>query len=61
MKKSKVHNIILKFITGTMFILFLFSVAAFDSESIIPAITSLVSFAWLLLFALANGYVGGDD
>lgn len=57
-KKRRIHNFILKFITGTMFILFMFSVAAFDSESILPAITGMVSLTWLLLFALANGYLG---
>lgn len=60
MKKKKIHNFILKFIAGTMFILFLYSLASADSGSMVYAVTALVSLTWLFLFAVANGYVGGD-
>ena len=57
----KAHNFMLKGITGTMFLLFMFSVSAIDSNSWLPVIMAVVSLLWLAVFAYANGYMGGDD
>lgn len=52
--KKTVKNTILKGITWCMAVLFIVSVTAIDSPSIIPKITCMASLGWLLLFMLAN-------
>ena len=50
----KAHNFMLWVTAGVMFMVFLISVAAADSDSLWFAVSAVVSLGWLLLFALAN-------
>lgn len=56
-KLIKIKNIILKIITYIMTVLFILSLIALDSESIIPFITLVLSGGWLALVGYANGYI----
>lgn len=55
-------NKILKATAYIMAFIFVFSVCAVDSDSIIPSVLCIISLSWLALFALANQkrMTGGD-
>lgn len=53
-KPSKAKKYIIETITAIMTILFLVSICAIDSESIIPAAVMVVSLGWIALYAWAN-------
>lgn len=56
-KKIKIKNVILKALAYSAGIVAMVSACAVDSESPLPAVTLVVSVGYLLLFALANGWV----
>ena len=64
MNFSKIKNIVLKSISGIMGITFIIGASSLDSEgTIVPILMVVISTVWLILFAIANGYmdIGGDD
>lgn len=52
--RAKLHNGILWVTTYSAFMVFVMSMASMDSDSWFPAVTLIISLAWLLLFSLAN-------
>lgn len=46
-----------KFIFNTALLVLILSMSAFDSESVLPAITTLISALIVGLFAYANGWM----
>lgn len=59
-KKISFKNIILKGIIGMLFIVFVVSGCALDSDYWVEALAVCgISFAFLMLFAIANGAMNG--
>ena len=53
----KIKNTVLISITVVMIAMFFLSVAAIDSESLLPFVLLIMSFGWLAAFATANGWL----
>ena len=51
---KKFKNFMLKATTAVSAVLFMISVCALDSESIMPAIIAFISLGWLFLVVAAN-------
>ena len=61
-KRKSIRKIVIDTFTGIMFMVFLLSMCAMDSEQIeIPTISMAVSFAWCVLYSWANGWLMGGD
>lgn len=59
--RKRLKNIILKGIVATMLVVFMVSGCLLDSEVWVPAfIVCIASFAFLAMFAYANGMMGGE-
>lgn len=56
-----IENIIAKGFVGLNFVLFILSLASFDSDNVMTvSAICIVSFAILVMFAIANGAMRGD-
>lgn len=55
MKRRKIKNFVLKAMACIMFLAWAVSGCLLDSASWIPGAVCIGSFAWLMLFAYANG------
>ena len=60
-RKRSLRRIVIDTFTGIMFMVFLLSMCAMDSENIIvPAISLVVSFGWCAFYAWAKGWMMGS-
>ena len=59
-KKNKIHNTVLKTISSIVFVIFMISIAALDSDTNLFYYTSLGCLAYFGLLGMANNW-GSQD